>query len=112
MSKETITINDFKMWLSGVEEMQDDDWTPTQSQWKRIRGKIDNIQEVKSNNIVFNDSTNVPSYALPPDIGQPSSFYPTEISPTQVSPIFSTGGAMMTKTPDNLNGGAYESPLI
>lgn len=40
-----ITVKEFKMWLQGVEEMQDDDWTPTAVQWKRIREKINQIAD-------------------------------------------------------------------
>jgi hypothetical protein len=38
-----ITLDNFKMWLSGVEEMQIPDWFPTETQWKKIREKIDTI---------------------------------------------------------------------
>lgn len=41
---ETVTLSMFKSWLEGVEEMQGDDWTPTSTQWKRIREKIDTIE--------------------------------------------------------------------
>lgn len=37
---ETIDIDTFKAWLSGVEDMQGDDWTPSAEQWKKIRSKI------------------------------------------------------------------------
>lgn len=40
-----ITLKDFKSWLEGVEDMQEEDWTPTPAQWKKIREKIDQIQE-------------------------------------------------------------------
>ena len=38
-----ITLSEFRAWLSGVEEMQDDNWTPSQSQWETIRCKMDLI---------------------------------------------------------------------
>jgi hypothetical protein len=41
----TISLRDFKQWLTGVEEMQDDDWSPSVQQWQRIREKIDSIEE-------------------------------------------------------------------
>lgn len=37
---DTIDIDTFKAWLSGVEDMQGDDWTPSAEQWKKIRSKI------------------------------------------------------------------------
>lgn len=42
-AQRTISIREFKMWLQGVEEMQDEGWTPTATQWKRIREKIELI---------------------------------------------------------------------
>ena len=40
-----ITVKEFRMWLEGVEEMQEADWTPTPSQWSRIREKINTITD-------------------------------------------------------------------
>ena len=39
-SKKT-TLENFRSWLEGVEEMQGDDWVPTMEHWKKIRDKID-----------------------------------------------------------------------
>lgn len=41
-----ITVKEFKMWLQGVEEMQDEAWTPDTRQWNKIREKINQIDEV------------------------------------------------------------------
>lgn len=38
-----ITLNEFKFWLEGVEEMQPENWTPDARQWARIREKINTI---------------------------------------------------------------------
>ena len=40
---EVISLNDFKAWLQGVEDMQDDGWVPSAVQWKKIRMKIDQV---------------------------------------------------------------------
>lgn len=42
MSKDTdkLTIHQFKAWLEGVEEMQEEGWTPSPAQWEKIRSKI------------------------------------------------------------------------
>jgi hypothetical protein len=45
---ETISLNDFRSWLQGVEDMQDDNWTPTSTQWIKIRQKIDCIEQQAS----------------------------------------------------------------
>ena len=40
-----ISLSEFRAWLSGVEEMQDDDWAPSKTQWDTIRRKMDSIVE-------------------------------------------------------------------
>ena len=39
------TLNEFKAWLEGVEELQDANWSPNRSQWLKIRARIDNIMD-------------------------------------------------------------------
>lgn len=43
--RKRVTLNEFKAWLDGVEELQPVDWTPSVDQWKLIRAKISNIRE-------------------------------------------------------------------
>lgn len=38
------TLNEFKAWLEGVEELQTDSWAPDKSQWDKIRTRIENIK--------------------------------------------------------------------
>ena len=40
-------MEQFKAWLEGVEEMQEEGWHPTASQWQTIRAKFDLIAEPK-----------------------------------------------------------------
>lgn len=40
-----ITVKEFKMWLEGVIEMQDEDWIPDARQWAKILGKIYDISD-------------------------------------------------------------------
>lgn len=40
-----ITLAEFRAWLEGVEELQPRGWTPDSTQWKRIRDKINSIEE-------------------------------------------------------------------
>lgn len=40
---QNITLDQFRSWLQGVEDMQTDDWAPNADQWKVIREKIDLI---------------------------------------------------------------------
>ena len=44
--RKRVTLNEFRSWLEGVEELQADEWAPTKEQWKLIRVKIDSIKEV------------------------------------------------------------------
>lgn len=46
---ESITVEMFKMWLEGVEEMQKSGWHPTATQWKTIRSKIDMLLDSSQN---------------------------------------------------------------
>ena len=43
-----LTVKEFKYWLEGVEEMQDEGWYPDPRQWKRIREKIGLLDEAAS----------------------------------------------------------------
>lgn len=43
-SKKNISFDEFKAWLSGVEDLQSEDWYPSKEQWKIIRDKIDSIK--------------------------------------------------------------------
>lgn len=47
-TKPTITVKEFRMWLQGVEEMQDSAWVPNPTQWTRIREKINCIEDIVS----------------------------------------------------------------
>lgn len=45
-SKKKLSLNEFRAWLSGVEEMQDESWTPSATQWRTIRAKIEEVMDV------------------------------------------------------------------
>lgn len=40
-----VSVSDFKNWLSGVLDFQPDDWTPNETQWAKIKDKIDQLDE-------------------------------------------------------------------
>ncbi len=44
--EQRISVKEFQAWLSGVLEMQDDDWTPSKAQWDKILKKIMSLQDV------------------------------------------------------------------
>lgn len=54
--KPHLTVKEFRMWLEGVIEMQDEDWVPDARQWKRILGKIYDIADVPSQHQNFTPS--------------------------------------------------------
>ena len=105
-----ISLGEFRAWLSGVEEMQDDDWAPSQSQWDTIRRKIDLIDQVDE--IVTPVATPIvphqqQSYPVP---HQPmaSSLSPAPPKPTSLQPAGNSPGSM--KTPDiDTSSGDYRS---
>lgn len=39
-----ISFNEFIAWLSGVEDMQPEDWSPNLEQWTRIRNKLNSVK--------------------------------------------------------------------
>jgi hypothetical protein len=41
----SITVSEFKSWMSGVEDMQESGWVPSKSQWDRIKSKIALLSE-------------------------------------------------------------------
>ena len=43
--KITQTVAEFRAWIEGIEEMQEASWHPSAAQWKKIRTRIDTIQE-------------------------------------------------------------------
>lgn len=42
-----LTVKEFRIWLQGVEEMQEANWTPSPSQWKRIREKLELVNDAQ-----------------------------------------------------------------
>lgn len=108
-----ISLNEFRAWLSGVEEMQAEDWHPDLTQWRIIREKIDLIiiktsrqqntedddqEEVQPRRRVqFEGPSSIASVMMPPG-GPPSAFSLT------------AEGALKTPSLDTSAGG-YASNL-
>ena len=73
----TITLKEFKMWLMGVEEMQDQAWVPNPAQWQRIREKINTIAET-----VVEATPQIPAYPVHRDVfPEPVSYPPLPAVP-------------------------------
>ncbi len=132
-SKQKYTLNEFKAWLAGIEELNDDSWHPSKNQWDLIRDKIFNIKDVDTINSgvqhkttqIGNDN-NVP-FANPvvdsyqQNIHQQniaasnlSSIDPVNIPEYEITPeakklLYGTKSGT-TKTPDiDTSGGAYST---
>lgn len=82
----TLDIETFKAWLSGVEDMQGADWTPSPEQWKKIRAKIDQIT--------------VPEEEVSVAVVQPPVYYPPGVRAVpamheiQQPPTYVNGGSL------------------
>jgi hypothetical protein len=48
--KTSISVNEFKSWILGVQDMQGADWCPSSDQWKKVLMKIAILQEVVYSN--------------------------------------------------------------
>lgn len=42
-----MSVQEFKMWIKGLSEFQDDNWSPNKSQWEHIRSLIDGLNETQ-----------------------------------------------------------------
>jgi|694.fasta_scaffold00062_113 hypothetical protein len=40
-----ISVSEFKSWISGIEDMQEDGWVPNKVQWDKIKSKINLLSE-------------------------------------------------------------------
>lgn len=119
--KPTITIKEFRMWLQGVEEMQDSAWVPNPVQWKRIREKIDTIEE-ESQNIVPQFVHNMPfippvqQAALPPEMvyhAATSSIPPSSSMTVVPTPAIPSGCLNGGRTPNiDTTNGKYDSNFV
>jgi hypothetical protein len=121
-----ITINEFRMWLEGVEEMQAVGWVPDERQWRRIREKINEIIDVPQQPKYtappvplgpVNRGADVAHHTIPAQPAGPSLMPNPAFSvgaprqPTQLPSILASGsGQTPVRTPDiDTQGRPYES---
>ena len=57
-----ITLSEFKLWLTGVQSMQEQDWHPNKEQWEMILKQIDCIKETEVIKEVEVQATQAPSH--------------------------------------------------
>lgn len=116
-NEKPISVREFRMWLQGVEEMQEDSWTPSPSQWKRIRAKIDSIADAPAARPaappVQPPITYAPTGAptMPATPAGPSSLM-VPAAPTQLNPLLAGSGGQI-KTPDiDTSKSDYQSGFV
>lgn len=63
--KNGLTLDMFKAWLQGVEEMQGPDWTPSPEQWRKIREKLEQIEEEESVVVAAPQTQPAPYFSMP-----------------------------------------------
>lgn len=116
MSTNKLTVSEFRYWLSGVEEMQPDDWCPSKQQWDKIRDKIDQLEVTQP--VMVQPQIDQPIYRTPAapvapviDPNRPVQYVGGGLSPAAAPPpnaaLFGTDTPGITsKTPniDTSNG--------
>lgn len=98
----------FKAWLSGIEEMQGEDWTPNAEQWKRIKEKLMAIEEAPTT-APAPEYTPPRQYAPAPYIPQPSAFEQPQRLPAPPQPF---GHQPSARTPDIDSSNGYVTDLV
>ncbi len=124
--KPQITVKEFRMWLEGVIEMQDDTWVPDARQWSRILGKIYDISEGIS--IASTQNTYTPRHppveqqfvspvsptafdSMPQELFQPQSglLSAPPVAPNLTGPFARDQGGIPVRTPDIDTTNGYKS---
>jgi hypothetical protein len=64
-SKNEISVSEFKSWISGIEDMQEDDWVPNKTQWDKIKAKIELLSDDIVETTVDHATPAYPQYQQP-----------------------------------------------
>ena len=86
-SKNEISVSEFKSWISGIEDMQEDDWVPNKAQWDKIKAKI----ELLSEDMV--ETPPVEQHVLP---SYPQQYHQPMPQYHQPMPVFQTSSPLMS----------------
>jgi hypothetical protein len=104
-----ITISEFLMWLEGVEEMQEDDWSPDKRQWSRIRAKLNCIttpapqQVVQQNVVQYRTAAQQPTQQTIPQVGD---VVQMDLVPRHEGPVTLSAPGLMNVQPERLGSHA------
>lgn len=86
-SKNEISVSEFKSWISGIEDMQEDDWVPNKTQWDKIKAKIellsdDFVESLPTEQPIVTRPAAYPTYQQPMPIYQQSTPMMSDITYT------------------------------
>jgi len=112
--EKTITLEQFRAWLEGVEEMQEEGWAPDVRQWTKIRERIDMIQSTPSQpqQVVHAPQPTQQTFFPPPQqsVFEPQGEPPPKVKLNPQAPIADDPtGKIPVKTPDIDSTKGYES---
>lgn len=113
-----ISVKEFRMWLEGVIEMQDEGWVPDARQWTRILGKIYEIAETKPSSgyqlpQTFNDPIPQPLPQQPVNYQlAPSGLSRIPVGPANLNgPFAADNGNVPVRTPNIDSSTGYDTPF-
>jgi len=108
-----LTLTEFKVWLSALEQFQDDNWHPTSDQWDTIKAHMMAIKESKPE--IGNTINNVSSQTAIPR--RPTSVMPSPINRMASLPIQEPSAVLddvkhQLKSDIDTSDGNYNSEFI
>lgn len=82
-----LSVNEFKSWMSGVEDMQEAGWVPNKTQWERIRSKIALLSEdIVEKTEVYIEQPIVNTMQHAPHLQRPATYNDQVQQPTYYEP--------------------------
>lgn len=98
-----MSIAEFKSWIAGIEDMNEDDWVPNAAQWAKIRAKISLLAEQEMDTMEYPQPVQQFAYQPPPIYQPPPPQAFTHAMDTNLSAYV---------PPTIQNGPDYESEFI
>lgn len=109
---EGIDVDTFKSWLQGVEDMQDVDWFPNLDQWKKIRQKIQQLEEPEELPVQVSGPNLNPQFPQFPQFPQHPAFTPTS-QPMYRAPATPPTSLDVVPSDDNVGqDGTFSSSFV
>jgi len=108
-----VSLNEFRAWLEGIEEMQEDGWTPSAEQWNTIRDRVNHIvpdvtEKIVEKTVAAPTARVTPAPQIPARTSAPSILQ--DLTPNAPKPQMVDG---RIKTPDiDTTDGEYKSGFV